>query len=94
MKSLDYRDSISISAGIGDISLNVVAGYCQWDFRKVTAYNTLSNLGLSAIYGFGFAGLAVGIIFNSGLYGLGYGIGSLVNFLSESTNEPENPKVL
>ena len=85
MKLLGNRNSISISAGIGDISLNFVAGYCHWDFRKVTAYNTLTSLGLSVIFGFGATGVAVGVVMNSTIYGLGYGTGSLVAYVSEKT---------
>lgn len=90
MKLLDNRDSISISAGVGDISLNVVAGYYHWDFRKVTAYNTLLNLGLSAIFGFSAAGVGVWVLINSTFYGIGYGTGSLVAYFSNNDIESEN----
>jgi hypothetical protein len=93
MKMLNKGEIQSVSGG--EIMLNAIAGYNQWSFAKITAYNTILALGYIAIFmGDDKRSAAVSVagvvLFSSTVYGLGYTLGSLNAYFSENAPKSES----
>jgi hypothetical protein len=91
MKILNSREIQSVSGG--EMMLNIIAGYNHWNFAIVTGCNTILALGIAATGIMGNSPLLVvgTVLFNSTIYGLGYGLSNLNASDSENANAHESP---